>query len=150
MTQYMKIATALGLMLLGAFGAWYTTSDHYQKRIAEMQKAQQTAVAEALTAQLAAAAAHDKQLHDAGDQHAKDQLLINSLTSQLGRVHINFPSGGAVPQGGTGTGNQDGDCRVAAARADEYMAEAQRAINDIGQRCAQLNIDAIQSNAVNR
>jgi len=148
MNPYIKLATALSLIALGAFGAWYTTSDHYQKQIAEMQAARQTAVSEALSQYLSEKAAHDKAVQLAGDQHAQDQLRINNLTSQLGSVHIHFPSGGAVSEGGTAPQGADGTCRMAATRADEYLAEAQRSINLIGQRCAQLNIDAIQANSV--
>jgi len=149
MNPYVKMAVALAMIAIGAFGAWYTTSDHYQKQIAEIQLAQQKVVADELAQHLAEKAAHEKATQLAGEQHAKDQLRINNLVSQLNGVRIRFPSGGAMPQAGTGA-NPDGACRLAAARADEYMAEAQRAINDIGARCAQLNADAIQANAVNR
>ena len=148
-----KVAAIIALLVLLIAATWKATSDHYEKIIASMEAAQADAVAKMQEQQLKDAAARDKLLHDAGEQHAQDQLRINSLVFQLNGVRIHFPTGAggsSLPQGGAASGNQNGTCRMAASRADEYMAEAQRAINDIGQRCAQLNIDAIQSNSVNR
>lgn len=154
MKQYaslIKIVVVTIVIALLMSITWKAASDHYGKLIAATQAAQEEAVSKMQAQQLADAAAREKLIHEAGDQHAKDQLRINDLAAQLNGVRIHFPegaSGRSLPQGGISSGDQNGTCRMASARADEYMAEAQREIDRIGQRCAQLNIDAIQANKV--
>lgn len=139
---------AIVIALLVSAAVWKAASDHYGKIIATMEAGRADAVAKEQANQLAEKAAKDKIIHDAGEQHAKDQLLINALSSKPNSVRLHLAGGGAMPKAGASTGNSSGTCGVASTRIDEYLAEAQQAINDIGQRCAQLNIDAINANAV--
>lgn len=84
---------------------------------------------------------------NAGVQHDADQNTITSLRAQLGGVRIHFPTGCPESKPAITSADSGGSAGVAVKGADDYMADAKRAIDDIGQRCAQLNIDAIRLNS---
>jgi len=142
-----KFIVLLALAASAAFGAWYVTSNHYEGVIAQHALNDAEAVKAELLRQQKLLTERAEQTRLAEEQHAKDQLTINNLAGKLSRVQVNLPKcGGAVPGAGQASANPDGTGGLAAARADEYLAAAQREIQDIGQRCAQLNIDAIAAN----
>lgn len=148
--QYQFLAKFIVIGTLAAiisFGTWYVTSDHYEAVIARHAASDAAAVQTELLRQQKLAAKRAEQTRIAEEQHAKDQLVINRLGTQLAGVQVHLPKCGSAVSGAgqAGTGS-NGSSGVATARADEYLAETQREIQAIGQRCAQLNIDAIESN----
>jgi len=89
--------------------------------------------------------AYAKRITDSGAQHDKNTRTIRTLNRELDGVRVTLPT---CPVPGTTEGGADngGRAGVAAATVDEYMDEAKRAIDDIAERCATLNIDAIRQN----
>jgi len=134
---------------LSVYGTWYVTSDHYQKVIAEQQVKEDEAARQQLEHLRLLATEHAEKSRQAEEQHAADEITITRLGNQLAGVRIHIPSVscGAVSGTSQTAADSNGTSGMAAARIDEYLAEAQRAIQDIGQRCAQINIDAIKANA---
>ncbi len=144
-----KFIALLMVALLSVYGGWYFTSEHYQYKIANMEADVQRVTNNELARLQQMALVDAKKFRQAEEQHATDQLAITRLGAQLAGVQLKLPAHdcSAVPGITETASNQNGTGGLAAARADEYLAEAQRAIQDIGQRCAQLNIDAIEMNA---
>jgi len=144
-----KFVLILATAGLGGFAGWYVTSDHYLAEINALKVANSNAVNAELMRQQKLAGIRAEKSRLAEEQHAKDQLVISRLGNELGRVrvHLSAIGCGALPGAGQGATDSNGTGRMAAARADEYLEQARRAIQDIGQRCAQLNIDAIASNS---
>lgn len=129
----LKYASVAGIV----FATWYITSDHYQKRIAEIQL--ETAVA--VQAELFAAAAKTKKSEE---QHAQYQLVINSLTAKLNqRVRIHIPVCASRPQDSE---DQHREARALSERVDAAFGRLQTGATQLFSRCDQLNIDAIKSN----
>jgi hypothetical protein len=145
-----KFVLMLVIAGMGAYGAWYMTSDHYQAIIAQDRLNTIGAVQAQLLANQKLSDDRALKSRDAEVQHAKDQLVINRLNHDLAGVRIKLPETDCSTMPGTGQAAADSNHAggVAAARADEYLAETQRAIQDIGLRCATLNSDAIEANMV--
>jgi hypothetical protein len=89
--------------------------------------------------------AYANRITEGDTQHAKDQIAINNLRDDAGRVHVEFPSS-LCGASNTGEGS-DGKSRVLSVRVDEEFGKFQGRVSEIIQRCDQLNIDAIALNA---
>lgn len=131
-----KIGLLVGLIAILAWGEWKFVADGYKKQIAVMESTAQKAKAEFLLQQAVLT-------QKAQAQHEQDQLNVNSLYDDLQRVRLHVPASSCISTPDT---NQDGASGVAPSRIDTDLAEAQQAIAAIGERCAQLNIDAIALN----
>ena len=142
------ISLSAALLCTGAAAAWYTTSDHYQKILAEERLQHAEIVNLQLTKIQGRAAERAAKITNAEVQHAKDQLFINSLRAQSGRVRIHFPPGGCTlpgtPRASADTG---GGAGVLSERVDAAFADLQAGVDRLAARCDQLNIDARQQNA---
>jgi len=150
--QYQFLAKFILILVLtgvGAIGGWRLTSDYYQSEILRLQAENDAAVKVELQRQLKLTQDRAELSRLAEEQHAKDQLTINRLGIELSRVRVHLPavSCGAVSRAGKDATDSNRKSGLAAARADEYLDEARRAIQDNGQRCSQLNIDAIAANS---
>lgn len=133
MSIYLKIGALLGVV----FATWYTTSDHYQKEIVALKLEASTA---AQTATILAAA----RVKTAGEQHAEDQLTINSLNDKLTRVpRVHIPTCGDRPQTSAHSNREAG---VLSERVDAAFEKLRAGTTSLVTRCDQLNIDAIQNN----
>ena len=143
-----KFILILATACLGGFSGWWVTSDYYQAEFNALKAANSNAVNAELMRQQKMMTDRAEQSRFAEEQHAKDQLTINRLGTELSRVRVHLPAigCGAVPGTGQADADSNGENRLAAARADEYLEQARRAIQDIGQRCSQLNIDSIAAN----
>ena len=149
--QYQFLAKFILLLMIAgaaAYGAWYVTSDHYQAIIARQQVAVDKAVQDQLLRSQQILTERAERTRLAEEQHATDQLVINRLNHTLAGVRVKLPETGCDPVPGTGQTAADSNHAggLAAARADEYLAAAQRAIQDIGLRCATLNSEAREAN----
>lgn len=149
---YLKIGLAIGLAALIAFGTWYATSDHYEKLIAQKQILVGKAVQAQLQANQDLLAANAALRSKAEENHAKDQLVVNDLTARLDGVRVHIPTcRGAMPTADATSKNPDGGCGLLSDRVDAAFERLQEGVGVLILRCAQLNIDAIQSNnAVSR
>lgn len=83
-----------------------------------------------------------KRITDAGEQNEEYQLIINRLANK--RVRVTFP---VCPVAKTST-NQDGNSRILPNRIDEEFGRFQSRVEELINRCSQLNIDAIKLNAI--
>ncbi len=122
--------------------------DHYEGIIAATNFERQEAVTTALQQQAAEVAAHQKTIHDAGEQHAQDQIAINTLTADVGRLQrIHIPTGRPPTCRDAATGKDpDREARLFSDQVDQYFADLQAETGRLIQRCDQLNIDAEQMN----
>jgi len=129
----------------GAFPSWWVTSTYYGGVISREHEAAQKMVIEQQEQNRLALLAYAKRITDSGAQHDKNTRTIRTLNRELDGVRVTLPT---CPVPGTTEGGADngGRAGVAAATVDEYMDEAKRAIDDIAERCATLNIDAIRQN----
>jgi len=130
-----NIYTKLAGAALIAFAVWYATSDHYQKRIAEIQ----LQTAQAVQAQLLE---DQNKIKLAGEQHAKDQLRNNALNRQLAGLQVHGICSGTSPD----NQSANGSAGVLSERVDAAFAKLQEGVTGLLSRCDQLNIDAIASN----
>ena len=135
---------------LTAYGTWYATSDHFEKIAAQKQVETDNAVQAQLIKNQQQQTAHELVVKQSEEQHAKDQLTLNDLAASTNRVQLHIIRTCPVPDTSPASANTNAASGVAPDRTDEYLANAQRSINAIAQRCAQLNIDAIQANTVNK
>ena len=122
--------------------------DHYEGIISKTNLERQQAVTIALEQQAVEVAAHQKTIHDAGEQHAQEQITINTLTADVGRlqrVHIPTRRPAACRDAATGK-DPDRETRIFSERVDQAFADLQRDAGQLIQRCDQLNIDARQMN----
>ena len=131
--QYKVIAIGLLLLSLGALGSWY----HH--RIWQAGYDQHVLETEASTAK--GYAAYAAEIVKKGEQNEKNQLTIARLATTARELRLKFPTCTT-----TRADDSNGASGVAATRVDEYLDEAKRAIQDIGERCATLNISAIKAN----
>lgn len=134
--NYLKI----GALLLTAFVTWYATSDHYQKQLVEVQLDTAQAVQQELLKQ-------QENIRLAGEQHAKDQTVINALRDRPERVRVVFPQCGGDT---CGEENTDGRAGALSGQVDRVFAEFQEEVGRLVFRCDQLNIDAIEMNGATR
>lgn len=149
--KYIKWVEGVFIVVListACYGTFFTTRLYYKHVIDTNQIAADKAVQEKLIENQKLADDLQTIRKNAEEQHAKLQLDNNSLSAVLGgvRVHLSVCRN-ALPKAGATGQNSDGTGGLASERADEYMADAQRQINAIAERCAQLNIDAIQRNS---
>jgi len=141
-----KLALAAGLIAAASYASWYVTSDHYQKQIAEIQLGMSTAVQTQLLADQQALADEAAKRTKAEENHAKDQLFINSLRNNIERLQLNKICSSALQQSRATSEDPDRATGIFSAEAEAAFAELQRGIDEDLQRCDQLNIDAIQFN----
>jgi len=144
-----KFILILAIACLGGFAGWWVTSDYYQAELNALKVANSNAVNAELLRQQKLAADRAEQTRIAEEQHAKDQLVINRLGSELGRVRVHLPAigCGALPGAGQGATDSNGTSRIFSERVDESFARLQSGVGQLVQRCDQLNIDTIQMNA---
>lgn len=116
------IGILIGLILGGYFGYGWNEARHVER-------------------ERDALVAYAERVKQGVEQHDKDQKTITNLAADLKRVRIHMPTVCT-------TKNPDGTGGMASARIDDYMAEAKRSIDAIGERCAKLNADAIRANTL--
>lgn len=136
----LSVAAVLGVL----YGAY-----HYGRHVESLEQAviRDSAIQAQQETHRLALLSQSAKIINAGVQHDTDQNTITSLRAQLGGVRIHFPTGCSVPKPADTRADSGGSAGVAVKGADDYMADAKRAIDDIGQRCAQLNIDAVRLNS---
>lgn len=150
-SQWLMVAKAvavIGLMAATSFGTLYVARAHYSAIISSQEASYNAALLASAQSYIAEQAAHDQDVTNAGVDHAQNQIALNALSDQLNGVRVKFPARicpSAGKQSPSGSG-MDGASGMADARINNALAELQRGIDSIGQRCAQLNIDAIQLN----
>lgn len=128
------IAALLVLVGLGGFWLYDRTWDKgYSQHKLEMVAASAKVLAD-----------HVLVVKKAGEDHAKNQLTINSLATQLGRmrVKVTVPSCPTSAEEGS-----DGRAREFSDKLNEALGRLQESDGSAAQRCDQLNIDSIESNA---
>jgi len=145
MIRYVLICAIL--MALGGAIVYYVKVVPMQ-RDAERGKADMAnAVTVSAQAQLDALASADKLKTEGIDQHAKEQLAANDLFVALGRVRVTTPiCSCAGTEAAAGSADSNGASGVATFGDDEALAVVKREMDKIGQRCAQINLDARQAN----
>ena len=146
----LKIILDIAIAGLLIFCTWYFTSDHYQKKIDEIQLGMAAAVQTQLISnqqQLIDEAAKRK---TAEESHAKDQLTINHLRDDAQRMQITGICSGAMPTSGEAGTNTDRGSGLLSERVDAAFAILQAGVGQLIQRCEQLNIDARMFNAQTR
>lgn len=148
-TKYLtgiKIAAALALLAAACYGTWYVTSDHYQKVIDDNQIAADKAVQKQLTENQKLLAENLSLRTSAEEDRAKNQLITNSFAAKLGSVQFHYAGCQRALKAGASAQDTDGSAGVADQRINTDLADAKRQIDAIGERCAQLNNDAIEAN----
>lgn len=95
--------------------------------------------------------AYAKKLTEGMVQREQDQITINDARAKLRDVKLQVRTyRSTLPGTPTSTTDSNGTGELAAARINEYLDEAKRAIDDIGERCARLNADAIRVNLLSQ
>ena len=137
-----------GLVAVASYATWYTTSDHYQKKLAEQENKWQAAYIASANASLDQAAAVTQIRHDSEVEHGKDQGTINNLAGELNRqLQIHIPTRSCKTDShGTASPSTDGGGRLLSAGVDAEFAKFSRRAGEIISRCDQLNIDTIRLN----
>jgi hypothetical protein len=143
----LKLALAAGLIATTSFATWYATSDHYQKQIAEIQLGMSTAVQTQLLADQQALVDEVVKRKTAEENHAKDQLIVNSLRNNIERLQLNKICSSALQESRAASEDPDRATGLLSAAAEAAFTELQRGIDEDLARCDQLNIDARKINA---
>lgn len=143
----LKLALDAGIIALVIFCTWYITSDHYQKKIAEIQLGMTKAVQTQLLANQAAADQQAAKIKSAEEQHAKDQLNNTRLRNELARVQIHGICSSPVPGNPQARPDTNPAPGILSDRVDAAFADLQNAIGQLLERCDELNIDARLFNA---
>lgn len=95
--------------------------------------------------------AYAKKLTEGMVQREQDQITIDDARAKLRAVKLQVRAcRSTLPGTPASTADSDGTGGLAAARINEYLDDARRAIDDIGERCARLNADAIRANRLNQ
>ena len=139
------IILAIGLAG-GALPSWWVTSTYYQGIISAEHEEAQKQVIEQHEHNRLDLLAYAKRITDSGAQHDKDQITINRLAADARRVRVTLPNRCPVSTTTQAATDQDRDTGLAVERANEYLAQARQSIQELGQRCAELNVDAIRAN----
>ena len=145
----MNLYILAGLVAVASYATWYTTSDHYQKKLAEQENKWQAAYIASANASIDQAAAVIQTRHDSEVQHGLDQGTINNLAGELNRrmqIHIPTRSCEASSPGTTSPGT-DGGTGLFSAGVDAEFGKFSRRTEELINRCAQLNIDTIRLNS---
>jgi len=142
-----KAIAAAALSIAVSYSTWYITSDHYQKRIAEMSLDMAEAVQKQLLEEARKASIAVAKRKSAEETHAKDQLTINNLRDHNQRLRLDQICSSTVQQSGATGEDPDRRTGVLSEAAEAAFAELQRGIDEDFARCDQLNIDARQVNA---
>lgn len=139
-----KIAAAVAAILLVLGGVWYVYHLGYKAGSNEVQVQWDADKIKRDEAQVAALIAYADRIRQGVEEHAKQQVIINGLTADAGRVHIHLPAcpGNTAPAGQ----NPDGSAGLLSDRVDQGFARLQERVGRLFARCDQLNIDAIQAN----
>ena len=87
--------------------------------------------------------AYNKRIIDAETQHDKDTITVNNARIALNRLPVPIKTCSTTTAASTNTNGTSG---VAATGDDEAMARFKQGMDEIGNRCADLNIDAIRYN----
>ena len=133
---YIKIALVAAVV---AFTVWLMR-DHYEGVIAKKDAALQAANATYLKQK-------NEIILKAGEQHDKDQLIINSLRDRIKRLrNVHIP---VIKCGPNDSADQDGRARLLSEKIDRALGEVREGDGVDSARCDQLNIDAIRSNKIN-
>ena len=134
-----SVAAVLGIL----FSAY-----HYGRHVQGLEddKLRSDAVIEQQTKNQAVILAYTETIKAAGAQHDKNQTIIAGLHDQLNRMHVHIPTC-SLP-GATETGaDSSGDNGVLSNAVDAEFGKLQESVNRLVERCDQLNIDAIRTNA---
>ena len=135
-------------MTVGAVPSWWVTSTYYQGVLSAEHEQQQRLVIEQQEQNRLDFLAYAKRITDSGAQHDKDQATLNRLAANARRVRVTLPNRCPVSTATQAATDQDRDAGLAAERANEYLAQARQSIQELGQRCAELNIGAIRMNSI--
>ncbi|MDD5323645.1 MAG: hypothetical protein PHD43_24200, partial [Methylococcales bacterium] len=110
--------------------------------------ASQNAVIEQQAQNTAIAKYYTKNIIQTESEHDKDQATINRLrAAAAGGVRIHFPEcPGTLPRSAQAESGQDGSAGLLSNGVDEDFARLQTEVDELVNRCAQLNIDTIRLN----
>lgn len=150
MTLQVKLLGALFLVLLilGSYYATYRYGRHVE--FLTQENIRKDAVLKQQEENGVIVLAYTKKLTEGMVQREQDQITINDARTKLRAVKLQVRAcGSTMPGTSATTSDSDGTGELAAARINEYLDEARRAIDDIGERCARLNADAIRANRLN-
>lgn len=129
----------------GAIPAWWVTSEHYQKVLAEEHEQQQVLVIEQQEKNRLALLAYAERIVKAGADHDKNTRTIRNLSRELNSLRVPFPT---CPVSDTteGGGDSGGAAGVLSDAMASEFATLQSRTGEIIERCDRLNIDAIRAN----
>jgi hypothetical protein len=147
MIDQIKYYLAAGILALACYGTWYATSDHYEKKIAEVQLSMAGAVQTQLVANQVESDAKAALIQKGVDQHEKDQLVINRLHNDVSGLQVTGICRSTLPSTNQASEGTDAAGGVLSSRVDEEFARLQKRTDELIQRCDQLNIDAIRLNS---
>lgn len=140
-----------GLLLMLILGSYYATY-RYGKHVEFLtqENIRKDAVLKQQEENGVIVLAYAKKLTEGMVKREQDEITINDARTKLRAVKLQVRAcGSTLPGTPASTSDTDGTGELAAARINEYLDEARRAINDIGERCARLNADAIRANRLN-
>ncbi len=141
----LRLAAGIGLAILAAFGLWYLHHDGYAEGKLEIQAKWDADKISRDEAQKDALVAYANRINQGEAQHDQDQVLINQLRDDAGRVRVHLSACGSNPAAAGADSN--GAAGVLPDRVDQRFAEFQERVGSLIARCDQLNIDAIRANA---
>jgi hypothetical protein len=147
MIAQFKFYLAAGILALACYGTWYVTSDHYEKKIVEIQLGMASAVQVQLLANQVEADAKAVLIQKGVEQHAKDQLVINRLHNDVSGLQVSGICSSPLPQTNQTSEGSNAASGVLPDRVDEEFARFQKRTGELIQRCDQLNVDVIQMNS---
>ena len=149
--MWIKIGAVALVLLVSNIGTWRATSNSYQKDIAKTALNQEKLVNAGLLQREQTIKQQVDQIKDAGETHAKDQILINTLSDSLHterlRKPVHIPVITQCPDGKAGS-STDRASGVLSDRVDAAFANFQDGVDGLIRRCDQLNIDTKQMNEV--
>lgn len=143
----LKLAIDAALVALIIFSTWYFTSDHYQKKIVEIQLGMAEAVQTQLLANQQKLADYQKVVQQAEVEHEKQNDINSTLTEQLKRLRVNKICSSSLPGSTEASLDQNGRAGLFSEKENRAFEQLQQGDNADFARCDKLNIDARLFNA---
>lgn len=136
------------VLILGSYYGIFRYGKHVD--FVEQENIRKDAVLKQQEENEAIVLAYAKALIEGTVKRGQDEITIKAARNKLRAVELQVRScGGTLPGTPASTSDSDGTGGLAVARINEYLDDARRAIDDIGERCAGLNADAIRANQLN-
>lgn len=143
-----RITAVAAVFSAGGYVGHHITKTHYKAEFAQIQADQAAAVSAQLLANARLADEQRKKQLSAKENHEKNTRTIFDNRVAFDRVRVKIPAVDCSAVPGASEASADSD-RVAWAlleRRKQTVAELQRGLGELAERCDKLNIDAINRN----